>query len=211
MTLTPEIPREIMRAVIITGPSGAGKSTLAQRLRQFFPQLDFSVSVTTRPPRPGEQHGVHYYFWDVETFRKKVQEGAFIEYEEVYPGVYYGTLWRELQRIHLAGNIPLFDIDVRGAWKIKQLLGRNALVVFIHPGSLQILIQRLRQRGTESGTNFWIRVRRATLDLHWQFIADVVLYNLSLQDTEKRLHRVVRHFLASCPDPQKTLMNLPVP
>ena len=117
-------------AIVLTAPSGSGKSTIARKLEQAIPELQFSVSATTRPPRPGEIDGIHYHFISEDRFRSHIEAGAFIEYEEVYPGRYYGTLFKEITRIDKTGPV-LLDIDVKGAMRVKAFAGDTALVLFI--------------------------------------------------------------------------------
>ncbi len=181
--------------VIVTGPSGAGKSTIVRFLLKTFPQLEFAISATTRPPRPGEQHGREYYFLSIEEFERYIQEGAFAEYEQVYPGKYYGTLWPELTRITQLGKIPLLDIDVQGATRLKAHFGPRALTLFIHPGSLAQLRQRLQTRGTENSTDMEIRISKALIELDWARHADVIIWNFDLEKACQQTERVVRLFL----------------
>ncbi len=143
----------------MSGPSGSGKSTLIARLREDFPRLSFAVSCTTRSPRPGEIDGREYFFLDHEEFREKTQSGEFIEWEELH-GNCYGTLKSELGRLWDEGRLPLLDVDVKGALRVKSLEPR-ALLVFVEPPSLEILEQRLRARGTESEEQVRIRLARS--------------------------------------------------
>ncbi len=184
-----------MKVVILTGPSGAGKYTLARLLAKKFPQLEFSISVTTRPPREGEKEGVDYYFWTVEEFMSKVKEGAFLEYEEVYPGIYYGTLKSEIERIFRIGKVALMDIDVKGALKVKKILGRSALTIFIHPGSLQNLKERLKKRGTENEHAIKIRLDRAVKELAMKDLFDICVWNIDLNATLQTLEKITKWFL----------------
>jgi guanylate kinase len=137
-----------MKIVALTAPSGAGKTTIARRLTQALPETRFSISATTRAPRPGERDGVDYFFLTDREFRRRVEEGDFIEFE-TYAGHLYGTLRSEIERIAAEG-VALLDIDVRGALNVKRLYGDNALTLFINPPSLAVLAERLRNRRTES-------------------------------------------------------------
>ncbi len=184
------------KVIVLTGPSGTGKSTLAHRLLAAFPDLlEFSVSATTRPPRVGEQDGKDYYFLDEATFRRLIQEGAFLEWEEVYPGRFYGTLASEVERIWKKGKHALLDIDVKGAWNVKRRFGERALVVFVHPGSLETLRRRLEGRGTENAEQIAQRLRRAEFELGQADRADVVLYNQDLEEATQKLIHAVANFL----------------
>ena len=119
------------KGIIFSAPSGAGKSTIVGMMIKQFPQLEFSISATSRSPRGNETHGKEYYFFDTPTFRKMIDDGAFVEYEEVYSGSYYGTLKSELERIWGKGKTIVFDIDVKGGMNLKRIFGDNALSIFI--------------------------------------------------------------------------------
>ncbi|RMD75059.1 MAG: guanylate kinase, partial [Bacteroidetes bacterium] len=123
------------KLVIFTAPSGAGKTTIVRHLLNRFDNLEFSVSATTRPRRPHEQHGRDYYFLSPEEFMQRVEKGDFLEWEEVYPGQYYGTLREEVERLWNEGKDVIFDIDVKGAWKLKQAYPDQSLAVFVMPPS----------------------------------------------------------------------------
>ncbi len=134
---------------IVSGPSGAGKSTLIQRLMERDPRLAFSVSHTTRPPRPGEKDGRDYYFVTKETFRKLISKGAFLEWAQVY-GEYYGTSKGEIDRIHRLGKDVVLDIDVQGARQVMERLPKDQWVsIFILPPNLETLRRRLMARGKD--------------------------------------------------------------
>ena len=139
------------KIIIIAAPSGCGKSTIINALLEGGDlNLGFAVSATTRPPREGERDGVNYYFMTEEQFRDHITEGDFVEFEEVYPGRFYGTLRSEVERITSAGHNIILDLDVNGALGVKQLYGDRAMTVFIAPPSLDELRRRLEFRGTES-------------------------------------------------------------
>ncbi len=187
-----------VRAVIFTAPSGAGKTTIVHHLlRQYSDCLGFSISATTRPPRPGERHGVDYYFIPVEEFRRRVQTNAFLEWEEVYPNTFYGTLRTEVDRLWQSGKVALFDIDVKGALSIKEALGDRALAVFVHPPDIDSLFQRLRRRNTEASETVQLRLQRAKEELRYRFRFDIVLYNDDLQSTLRAAERIVQYYVCS--------------
>ncbi|MCI1779975.1 MAG: guanylate kinase, partial [Bacteroidales bacterium] len=155
------------KVIIFSAPSGAGKSTIVNHLIKKFPYLEFSISATSRPPRGEEKDGVQYYFLSADEFRRKLAEGEFVEYQEVYPGRFYGTLVKEVKRIWDKGNIILFDIDVQGGMNLKKLYGGNALSVFIQPPSVEVLRQRLVSRGTDSPEDIEKRVAKANEELSY--------------------------------------------
>ena len=138
------------KILIITAPSGAGKTSITKHLMQRFPQLAFSISAATRTPRSNEKDGVDYYFMDEESFQHKIKEKAFAEWEMVYEGKYYGTLKSELERIWNNGQVPVLDIDVKGAIHVQKQYPINTLSVFIEPPSVEELKKRLMGRGTET-------------------------------------------------------------
>ena len=138
------------KVVIFSAPSGAGKSTIVRHLLQQDLGLAFSISATSRRPRGDEQDGKEYYFLSEAAFQEQVDRGAFLEWEEVYPGCRYGTLRSEVERIWAEGKSVLFDIDVIGGLNLKKIFGRQALAVFIEPPSVEILYERLVGRGTDT-------------------------------------------------------------
>jgi len=181
-----------MHLIVLTAPSGAGKTTIARRLMEAVPELRFSVSATTRPPREGEEDGAAYFFLSESEFRSLIEEGAFIEYEEVYPGRFYGTLRDRLERLADAGPV-LLDLDVKGAASIKRLYGDHAFVVFIQPPSLAVLEARLRARGTETEASLSTRLTRARTELEFASQADAVVVN---DDLERAVAETVAHVRA---------------
>ncbi|MEC8693157.1 MAG: guanylate kinase, partial [Bacteroidota bacterium] len=138
------------KLLIFSAPSGSGKTTVVKHLMEVMPEkLGFSVSATTRKPRPGEVHGREYYFLSDEEFRLKIEEGAFLEHEEVYSGILYGTLWSEVKRIWSEERLVVFDVDVLGGLNLKKEFGDKALAIFLRPPSVEILMERLTKRSTE--------------------------------------------------------------
>ena len=138
------------KVMVFSAPSGAGKTTIVRHLLENFDNLEFSVSATSRAPRGQEKNGRDYYFLTEEEFRKRIENDEFVEYEEVYPGSFYGTLKSEVERIWAKGNVIMFDVDVKGGVNIKKIFGEKSFTVFIQPPSLEIMEQRLRARGTDS-------------------------------------------------------------
>lgn len=184
------------RLVVLTAPSGGGKTTIARRVMEAVPELRFSVSATTRPPRSHERHGVDYYFVSPERFRQYVDAGDLLEYEEVYPGVYYGTLRKEVERRSATSPI-LLDIDVRGAEALKRLYGDNALVIFIRPPSIEILEERLQGRATENPAARKTRLDRARTELEFAHRFDAVVVNDDFENAVAETLDLIHQFLRS--------------
>ena len=184
-----------MKLIVLTAPSGAGKTTIARRVQEVLPDVRFSVSATTRPPRTGEQHGVDYFFLSPEDFRTQIEVGALLEYEEVYPGRLYGTLRSEVERAAQAGPV-LLDVDVKGAVNVKDLYGLDALTLFISPPSIDALAERLRTRGTETPTSLQTRLDRAEEELHYADRFDHVVVNDDLDQAVEETLAYVRAFLS---------------
>lgn len=169
------------RLIVISAPSGCGKSTIINHILDSGTfDLGFSVSATNRPPRPGEEDGVHYRFMSTDEFIDAVAEGRFVEWEEVYPGRYYGTLRSEIDRQIDAGKNIVLDIDVKGALNVKKIYGDACRTIFIEPPSIDELRRRLEQRGTDSAETINTRVDRAGYELSFapQFDCRVVNDNL---------------------------------
>lgn len=177
------------KIIIISAPSGTGKSTIISRIiGDAQLNLSFSVSTTTRSPREGEQDGVHYYFITAEQFRAAIANDEFVEYEEVYPGRFYGTLKREIERIQNSGKNVILDIDVKGGVNVKRLYGDEAFSLFIQPPSVRELERRLVARATDSAETIRQRVEKAAYELTFasRFDATVVNDNLDTAVTAVR-------------------------
>jgi guanylate kinase len=183
------------KIVILSAPSGAGKSTIMQRVVEAFPQLEFSVSATSRPPRGNEQHGVEYYFMTREQFLADVEAGCFVEWEEVYGGSHYGTLRSEMERIWGSGKAIIFDVDVRGGVNLKKLFGDQALSIFIMPPSVETLRERLVSRGTDSPEAIEKRVEKAEAEIAFAPRFDVVVVNDDLETAVHEVKTAVERFL----------------
>lgn len=181
---------------------------MARHVLDTFPEMRFSVSATTRPRRPGEVDGVHYYFLTHEDFHDRVARGAFLEYEEVYPGLFYGTLHSEVDRL-LAHHPVLFDVEVDGALNIKRHFGDRALTVFIRPPSLDVLAERLRARKTETPATIAARLRRAERELAAADRFDAVVLNDDLPTAVRETLSLVESFL-SVPEDQSNGPSDPV-
>lgn len=180
---------------VFTAPSGAGKTTIVRHLLSHFDFLDFSVSATTRDKRPHEEHGVDYYFLSPEEFREKVENDEFIEWEEVYEDQYYGTLKSEVDRLWNLEKHIVFDIEVIGATNIKELYGEDCLATFVKPPSLEILIERLTNRKTESAKSLKKRIARVKREMKYEKTFDKVLVNDLLEVALKEAEFIVEDFL----------------
>lgn len=166
------------KIIVISAPSGCGKSTIINSiLGSGEIQLRFSVSATNRAPRPGEEDGVQYHFFTTEEFRDAIASDAFVEWEQVYPGRYYGTLRRELSDAATRGENTILDIDVKGALKVKQQFGDDALLIFIMPPSVEALRQRLIKRGTDSAEVIAERIGKAEYEMSFAPQFDRVIIN----------------------------------
>ena len=185
------------KVVIFSAPSGAGKSTIVNHLLGLYPELEFSISATSRAPRGQEQHGVEYYFFTSDEFRQMISEEKFVEFEEVYAGSFYGTLKSEVERIWAKGHTIIFDIDVQGGVNLKRIFGDQALSVFIQAPSVEILRERLVGRGTDTEDAIERRVAKAASEM--EFAAgkfDYVLINDDLETAKAEAEKVIGDFLA---------------
>lgn len=183
------------KVIIFSAPSGSGKSTIVNALLARMERLEFSISATSRAPRGEEQHGREYYFLSGDEFARRIERGDFVEWEEVYAGTHYGTLHAELERIWAAGNVIVFDIDVKGGINLKQKFGDRALAIFIMPPSIEELENRLRKRGTESEQTIEKRIGRAELELGFAPQFDRIIVNDDLEKAVDETERVIRKFL----------------
>lgn len=183
------------KLIVITAPSGAGKSTIVKKLLTHNPLLSFSVSCTTRPKRDGETNGQQYYFISVEDFKQKIAAGQFVEYEEVYPNLFYGTLKSEIERIWNARKVALFDVDVKGALNIKKQFGNDCLTIFIAPPSKESLVNRLKNRGTETPESLKERIKRSEQELQFANKFDNIVVNKDFDTAYMRVKNLITNFL----------------
>ncbi|WP_367392874.1 guanylate kinase [Lewinella sp. LCG006] len=183
------------KLLIFTAPSGAGKTTIVHHLLETFPELSFSISATTRRQRPHERDGYDYHFITKEEFVKTIDSGGFVEWEEVYENLYYGTLHSEVDRLWAEGKHIIFDIEVKGATNIKKAYPEESLVVFVKPPSEEILFSRLRERNTESAESLAKRIARAAEELAYEHSFDYVLLNDDLATALAEAEQVTRDFL----------------
>lgn len=169
--------------IAFAAPSGAGKTTIVRHLLKTMPdRIAFSVSATTRKPRPHEVDGKDYYFLNEKLFKQRIQDEQFVEYEEVYPGRFYGTLKREVRRIKDSGRSVVFDIDVKGALNIKAQYPDDAIIIFVLPPSEEVLFDRLRSRGTETEEQLRPRFDRARWEIAQASKFDIILLNDQLDE-----------------------------
>ena len=184
------------KVIIISAPSGSGKSTIINRLMdEGRLNMQFSVSATNREPRGDEKNGVAYHFLTDAQFRQAIADDAFLEYEEVYPGRFYGTLKSEIDRIAANGSNVVLDIDVNGGIRVKQLLGDRALSVFIEPPSIEELRRRLENRNTDSPESIDARVARAEYEMNKAGQYDVRIVNDNLDDAVDKARQTIGEFL----------------
>ncbi len=183
------------KAIIFSAPSGAGKSTIVNHIIPLFPELEFSVSATSRAPRGQETDGREYYFFSEEEFRRKIAADEFVEYEEVYPGSFYGTLKAELQRIWDKGHVVVFDVDVKGGMNMKRIFGERAFSVFIQPPSVEELRNRLIHRATDSAEAIEKRVAKAAEEMAYADRFDHIIVNKDLGKALKEAETIVKEFI----------------
>ena len=184
------------KALIFSAPSGSGKSTIVHHILDLHPEMEFSVSATSRKPRGVEADGVDYWFLSEEEFRARIVEEGFVEYEEVYPGRFYGTLKSEIRRIWDAGHVVIFDVDVKGGVNLKKYFGDDALSVFIQAPSVEVLRKRLEGRGTDSAADIEKRVAKAEEEMTYAPLFDEVLVNDDLPTAFSEAEKLVDTFLA---------------
>jgi guanylate kinase len=183
------------KLVIISAPSGAGKTTIVKHLLDSGLSLSFSVSATTRPLRGNEKDGKDYFFLSVPEFKKRVGNNEFVEWEEVYKGLFYGTLQSELERIWDKGNHVLFDVDVRGGINLKKKFGTRSIAIFIMPPSVEELENRLVKRGTDAPEKIRMRIEKAKDELELADQFDFVIVNNQLDEAKDYTLKIVTSFL----------------
>lgn len=185
------------KIIIIAAPSGSGKTSVVRHLLKALPdKLAFSISAATRSPRNYEKDKIDYYFISVEDFQKKIQEEAFVEWEMVYEGKYYGTLKSELQRIWNQNQAPLLDVDVQGGIHVQEQFPKNTLSLFIEPPSIEELKKRLEARGTETPESLEARINKASYELSFKDQFDRVILNDTLERACQEAEEIVKSFLA---------------
>ncbi len=183
------------KVIIFSAPSGSGKSTIVSHILKLHPEMEFSVSATSRAPRGQERNGIEYHFFTADEFRKMIAEDKFVEYEEVYAGSFYGTLKSEVQRIWDKGHVIIFDVDVKGGVNLKKYFGDKALSVFIQAPSVEELRKRLVARGTDSAEAIAKRVAKTSEEMTYADKFDYILVNDDLQKAYTEAEKVVDDFL----------------
>ena len=184
------------KSIIFSAPSGAGKTTIVRYLLEQFPKLSFSISACSREPRAGEVDGKDYYFLGYDGFKQKIEENAFLEWEEVYAKNYYGTLLSEINRIWESGKIVVFDVDVVGGINLKNKLGNDCLSIFIQPPSIEELEKRLRNRNTESEDKIIMRVEKAVEEMKSATKFDVIIENNQLEVAKQSALELIKTFIS---------------
>ncbi|MEK9565520.1 MAG: guanylate kinase [Flavobacteriaceae bacterium] len=185
------------KLIVFSAPSGSGKTTLVHHLLSQQLPLGFSISATSRAPRGKEQNGIDYHFLTPDQFQAKIKADAFLEYEEVYANLFYGTLQAEVDRLWKEGKHILFDIDVKGGLTIKHKYPQNTLAVFVQPPSVAVLENRLRSRATDSEETIQKRLAKAALEMEFAPKFDHILINDDLETAKKEALQIVADFIES--------------
>ena len=183
------------KLIIFSAPSGAGKTTIVHHLLSIIPELEFSISATTRQARGDEEDGKDYYFISLAEFTHRIAKKQFVEFEEVYTGTFYGTLRTEIERIWAKGKTVIFDIDVEGGLHLKRKYDGQALAIFVQPPSLEVLIERLTGRGTDSEEKLRERFAKAEKELKYAPQFDIILKNYDLETACEEAKELVRNFI----------------
>lgn len=184
------------KVLIFSAPSGSGKSTVVGHILSLHPEIEFSVSATSRAPRGSEKDGVEYHFLSVEEFKRRIEEDQFVEYQEVYAGSFYGTLKSEVQRIWGKGHVIIFDVDVKGGVNLKKYFGEDALSVFVQAPSIEELRRRLVARATDSPEAIERRVAKASEEVEYAPQFDHILVNDDMEKAFAEAEAVVNSFLS---------------
>lgn len=184
------------KLLIFSAPSGSGKTTIVRRLLEQFSNLEFSISATSRAPRGAEKNGVDYYFLTAEEFAEAVAANKFVEWEEVYKGACYGTLRSEMERIWTKGNVILFDVDVMGGIRLKEIFGEDAMSIFVMPPSIEELRRRLEGRGTDAPEVIEKRIAKASFELTKAPEFDRQVINDDLEVAVSQVAEIVKNFIA---------------
>ncbi len=183
------------KLIVFSAPSGGGKTTLVRYIVDRFNNTEFSISATSRDPRGKEIDGIDYYFLSKSEFKKNIEKGNFIEYEEVYGGLLYGTLKSEIDRIWGKNKIVVFDIDVVGGINIKEKFPDKTLSIFIMPPSIEVLKKRLIDRGDVSPEQIKIRIQKAKNEINFASKFDSIIVNNDLNESKEIAFSLIKKFL----------------
>lgn len=183
------------KLIIFSAPSGAGKTTIVHALMEKFPRLEFSISATSRSARHNERHGCDYYFLTPEEFQQACDEDKFVEWEEVYAGTRYGTLKSEVERIWAQDKVILFDVDVMGGIRLKEIFGERALSIFVMPPSVDTLRERLVGRATDSAETIERRVAKAAHEITFADRFDRIIVNDDLRVAISEVESLIEDFI----------------
>ena len=183
------------KLIIFSAPSGAGKTSIIKYLLDKILSIEFSISATSRKPRKNEKNGIDYHFISINSFKKKIENNDFIEYEEVYENVFYGTLNSEIDRIWQNGKTVLLDMDVNGGLKIKSIFKEKALSIFVKPPSIKSLDDRLAKRALDTQKSIQERLKKSEFELSYAEEFDIVLENNDLDKTKNEAFRIVNEFI----------------
>lgn len=183
------------KCIIFSAPSGAGKTTIVRYLLRNIPKLAFSISAASRSPRGQEEQGVDYHFFALDTFKKLIDEDAFVEWEEVYSDNYYGTLKSEVIKLWQSEKVVLFDVDAIGGLNLKRIFGDKALSIFIKPPSLFVLEQRLKNRKTETKEQIKVRLDKAQEELSYAEKFEYVVLNDNLEKACYEVEKIIEDFI----------------
>jgi len=183
------------KCIIFSAPSGAGKTTIVRALLDRMDELAFSISACSREPRGNEIHKVDYYFLGIDLFKEEIEDNSFIEWEEVYPDHFYGTLKHEVDRLWEENKVVVFDVDVYGGINLKKYFGDAALSFFIQPPSIEVLEERLRNRKTETEDKIQTRLKKAGEELSMSAHFDHVVVNNNLELTIAEVEGMVKEYI----------------
>lgn len=184
------------KAIIFSAPSGSGKTTIVKHILSKFPNIEFSISASTRDKRGrSETNGKDYHFLNPEEFKDKIDQNEFVEWEEVYEGNFYGTLKSEIERIWSKGHHVIFDVDVKGGISLKQYFGEDALSIFVKVRDMDVLAERLKDRGTEDEASLSRRLYKAKFEMSFENKFDVTLVNDRLDESFVQAEKLIDNFL----------------
>ena len=183
------------KLIVISAPSGAGKTSIVHQLLKDISILSFSISASSREKRENEVHGKDYYFLGAEGFHKKIEQDAFLEWEQVYENQYYGTLRSEIERIWSEGKTVIFDVDVDGGLNIKKQYPKECLSIFIMPPSLEVLAERLIGRGSDSDESIKQRLYKAEEEISKSKLFDNIILNDNFKIACEQTNQVITNFI----------------